>query len=246
MGKCCNLPFYWFLQAQKSLELDVSIALWLCDNERRGTVRVLGSLLPQAQPLTSFSHISSLQPNEFRFEGWKSLNGAFYHPEQGCSLPFPPEPGSPAPCHPPFIASPADRPTVSGTFGFAAKLLQFVCYFSSGCIYESCVPKRPPPHRHPFSLCFVSCRVFHPDTPNRHETGGGEHLALAAEHRQEEKLLEIKSGFFPLRGTLLWDVTLGRPAAPGQGSGLPNTITVCKRLKAVSFELATCFKLLCG
>lgn len=82
MGKCCNLPFYWFLQAQKSLELDVSIALWLCDNECRGTVWVLGSLLPQAQPLMSFSHISSLQPNKFRFEGWKSLNGSFYHPEQ--------------------------------------------------------------------------------------------------------------------------------------------------------------------
>lgn len=111
------------------------------------------------------SNLSSL-PNTFRFEGWRSSNGTFYHPEQRCSLPSPLVHGSPAPRRPPSTASPGDHPTLSGSLGFAAKLLQFVCYFSSSFIYESCVLKRPPPHHQPLSLPFVSSRVFHPDTPN--------------------------------------------------------------------------------
>lgn len=80
-----------------------------------------------------------------------------------------------------------------------------------------------------------------------------EHLALAVEPCQGEKFQDIRSAFPPpLHGTFLWDVQgflpqpPGWPAAPSLRFALSNTITVCKCLKAVSFELATCFKLLCG
>lgn len=135
-----------------------------------------------------------------------------------------------------------DHPAVSGTLSFTAKLLQFLFIFFSVFIYESGVPKQCSPHCHPFSLCFVSRRVFLSDTPSKdtkHEvaTSGPGCRALSRREVPRQKI----SFFTPLPETLLQDAQgflpqpPGWPAAPRRDFALSNTIPVCKCLKAVSF-----------
>ena len=151
----------FLLVSLNSLKLDVTVAPWLCEYERYGTVWVVGPLPPQAQLLMSCSHISSLQPFLHAQQIWvwrmEQLEWGILPPWAGLVLAVPP--GA-------WLSSPT-LPGVSGALGFATNLFQFVCYFSSGFIYESCVPKCPCPHHHPFSLCFVSWWVFHPNRPNK-------------------------------------------------------------------------------
>jgi len=132
------------------------------------------------------SSLSSM-PNKFEFEGWNSSNGAFYHPEQGWSLLSPLEPGSPAPRCPGSQVRSALRQIFSNLF----VIFPLALFMKAACRN---------------ALALITTRflsVLFPDgcftltdqikTRNR----GGGHLALVAEHHQEEKLLEIKSFFFP-------------------------------------------------
>lgn len=131
----------------------------------------------------------------------------------------PAQPGSPIP---PLTPSPRDHAAVSGTLSFTAKLLQFLCYFFSGFIYESGVPKHCPPHCHPFSLCSVSRRVFCSDTPSedtKHEVGTSGPGCRALSRREVPR---HKISFFPPSSRDLSVGCSGLPAAAPRVASSPQ------------------------
>lgn len=146
------------------------------------------------------SSLSSL-PNRFRFEGWESLNGAFYHPEESFSLLALCSLVSSSTL--PVTTSFGDHPMVSATLSFVLKLLQFVCYYYSSFIYESCVLRCPPFITTPFLSVLFLALTHQIKTQNRRwRTSGPGCRALARRETPRDKVRV----FFPLHKTLLWDV----------------------------------------